>query len=260
MCRLFALHARTPSSVYHSLWSAPTALARQSVKHPDGWGVAHLEDGELRVTRALGAAHGSEAFRDHVKALTASLVLAHIRKASVGGHVLENTHPFTHDGWVFAHNGTIRKFETRRGDFEQRIDPGLRTHLSGETDSERCFFLFLSELARAPRGETVDRASRALARVATYARQSDPRDLPRPSVANFVATNGDVLLALRFGKMLHIAAREGEPLRSGTQLDALLVASEPTEPTLQWHKLSHGQGVAIDRRRTLHRFDATRVL
>jgi glutamine amidotransferase len=34
-------------------------------------------------------------------------VLAHLRRATVGRVALENTHPFCHGSWVFAHNGTL---------------------------------------------------------------------------------------------------------------------------------------------------------
>lgn len=42
-----------------------------------------------------------------------SHLIAHLRKASVGLKVRENTHPFVQDGWAFAHNGTIRKLNLR---------------------------------------------------------------------------------------------------------------------------------------------------
>ena len=42
-----------------------------------------------------------------------SPVLAHLRKASVGLKIRENTHPFTDGEWAFAHNGTIRKLNLK---------------------------------------------------------------------------------------------------------------------------------------------------
>lgn len=257
MCRLFALRSAEPRSAYQPLFAGPHALARQSVEHPDGWGVAHLERGVMRIAREVRPAFESERFEAHARELSSELIVAHIRKASVGANRLENTHPFTHDGWVFAHNGTIRRFEERRAAFERRIAPELRAHLSGDTDSERCFFMFLTELRRASSGDPLVRAAGALARVAAYTRESDPPDLPRASVANFVATDGDRLVALRFGKMLHFATPGARgPLRDGTPVNALLVASEPTDSRAGWRRLAHGQGVAIDRRLVLRRFVA----
>src|ERR1700730_12938644 len=42
-----------------------------------------------------------------------SPLIAHLRKASVGLKVKENTHPFVNGEWAFAHNGTIRKLNLR---------------------------------------------------------------------------------------------------------------------------------------------------
>jgi glutamine amidotransferase len=255
MCRLLAFRAAEPRSLYGPLWSAPNALARQSTEHPDGWGIAHLHlGGEMKLFREVAPAHGSGRFREHARAVRSEVVVAHVRKASVGGNLLRNTHPFTHDGWVFAHNGTIRRFSERRGAFERRIDPALRRQLTGDTDSERCFFMFLTELRRES-GDTLEAAARALGRVARFTRDTDPVGVPRPSVANFVATDGDRLVAIRFGKMLHVSAGRG-PLRDGAQVEALLVSSEPVDEGPGWRLLAHGQGVAVDRRMTLHRFRA----
>jgi predicted glutamine amidotransferase len=45
-------------------------------------------------------------------------VLAHLRKASVGGVSLENTHPFVERGWAMGHNGTIG------GDYHRKFGDG----------------------------------------------------------------------------------------------------------------------------------------
>lgn len=256
MCRLFAHRADSPRPAIAPLFTAPNALAQQSREHADGWGIAHLHRGrEMRVLREPVAAHASETFEAHARAVCSELVLAHVRKASVGQNCEANTHPFEHGGWLFAHNGTVRRFDQRRAEIERRIDPALRRHLRGDTDSERCFFLFLGELARERRGDPLARAGRAMLRVAAFLRATDPSDVPRPSVANFIATDGDAVVALRFGKMLHLAAPAvDEPLRDGMRLRALLVSSEPTDSRLRWRALAHGQGVAIDSRMVLHRF------
>ncbi|MBS2032740.1 MAG: class II glutamine amidotransferase [Deltaproteobacteria bacterium] len=257
MCRLFALRADSPRSVFQPLWAAPNALARQSTEHPDGWGIAHLKANRIQVLRKAEAAHDSAAFRNRARDVRSELVVAHIRKASVGSNTVVNTHPFRHAGWVFAHNGTVRKFDERRRAVEKRIAPKLRSKLEGDTDSERCFLLFLTELGREARGDVLERAGRALARVAAYTRETDPPGVPRPSVANFIATDGDALLALRYGKALHVSAPGTTVLREGSTVRELWISSEPTDRRGSWRKLAHGQGVALDRRMRLHRFQAS---
>ena len=257
MCRLFALRADSPRSVFQPLWAAPNALARQSTEHPDGWGIAHLEANRIQLLRKPTSAHDSDVFRERARDLRSELVVAHIRKASVGKNTVVNTHPFQHAGWVFAHNGTIRRFEERQRAWEKRIAPKLRSKLEGDTDSERCFLLFLTELARETRGDLLERAGRALSRVAAYTRETDPPDVPRPSVANFIATDGDALIALRYGKALHVASPGTNAIRDGSSVRELWISSEPTDSRGGWRRLAHGQGVALDKRMRLHRFQST---
>ncbi|MFI5420789.1 MAG: class II glutamine amidotransferase, partial [Nitrososphaerales archaeon] len=47
------------------------------------------------------------------KSGASSPLIAHLRKASMGLKIAENTHPFVNGGWAFAHNGTIRKLGLR---------------------------------------------------------------------------------------------------------------------------------------------------
>jgi glutamine amidotransferase len=61
-------------------------------------------------------------------------MLVHLRYASTGGVSLLNTHPFSQDGRLFAHNGVV-------GDLD-RIEARLgsnRAMVMGDTDSERFF-------------------------------------------------------------------------------------------------------------------------
>jgi predicted glutamine amidotransferase len=63
-------------------------------------------------------------------------MLVHLRYASTGEVSLVNTHPFSQDGRLFAHNGVV-------GDLD-RIEARLgsnREMVMGDTDSERFFAL-----------------------------------------------------------------------------------------------------------------------
>jgi DNA-binding Lrp family transcriptional regulator len=113
------------------------------------------------------------------------IVVAHVRDASVGAIDPRNTHPFQHGRWLFAHNGTVARFRRVAGvrrAIEAEIAPAYRALLSGTTDSERCFYLFLTLLdARAtpaapPALEDVQRALAAT--VALVGRLADRRHQP----------------------------------------------------------------------------------
>ena len=104
----------------------------------------------MRVERGLLPAHADEAFVEAARAARSRVVIAHVRDASVGPVTEANTHPFVHDQWIFAHNGTVARFKDVarvRAELEAEIDPELRRALRGETDSERCFLIFLTRLA-----------------------------------------------------------------------------------------------------------------
>src|SRR2546430_1601748 len=148
MCRLFGCRTAAPGGVAHELLHGANALRVQSREHPDGWGLGWYAGRVPQVVRSLTAAHGDEDFEEVSSFVTASTILAHIRKASVGRVALENTHPFEWGPWLFAHNGTIPEWEKCRAAVEAEIDPALRAKLHGETDSERCFLVFLTRLSR----------------------------------------------------------------------------------------------------------------
>src|SRR5437764_14664697 len=165
MCRLFGCRTAAPGGVAHELLHGGNALRVQSREHPDGWGVGWYVGRVPQVVRSLTAAHGDEDFEAVSSSVTASTSLAHMRKASVGKVALENTHPFEWGPWLFAHNGTIPKWEQCRAGVEAEIDPALRDKLRGETDSERCFLVFLTRLSQRcdPTAATSPAAGSALA-------------------------------------------------------------------------------------------------
>jgi glutamine amidotransferase len=214
MCRLFGQHAHPGFDPCAALCSAPNALRFQSHKHPHGWGIGWYADGQPVLRRGLLPAHQDEAFVEAARAARSDVIVAHVRDASIGPITEENTHPFRHGRWLFAHNGTVARYKSNprvRAAIAAEIDPDLRRELRGATDSERCFLIFLSRLrARGP----LDRARledvrRALAETTATVRQlADPR-ARKKSTLNFLVSDGRILAASRHGKTLHLAADAG---------------------------------------------------
>jgi glutamine amidotransferase len=238
MCRLFGQHAHPGLDVAAALCSAPNALRFQSHRHPHGWGVGWYEHGSPRVRRGVLPAHEDEAFAAAAGQARSRVVLAHVREKSVGEIALENTHPFQHGSWLFAHNGTVARWKTVasvRAAIEDEIDADLRGLLAGATDSERLFLVFLTRLrgrARLDRAglEDVRRALRET--VATVAGHAD-RPPEKPSSLNLLVSDGRVLAACRRGRTLHLALDAG-PQR------ALVVASEPIGAAARWEEIPEG--------------------
>ena len=257
MCRLLGIRASNSLQLSRELLSAPNALRKQSLKHPDGWGIASFSSSGWRLKRGVDPALRSSAFAAAARSLDTEVAIAHVRKASVGGLTVANTHPFVHEGWAFAHNGTVQGFETRRAGIERAIAPSLRKLLQGETDSERLFLLFLTNLRHSRVADPLDQAANALARVASHVLTTDPPGLPKPSSVNVLCSDGDRFLALRLNRTLGYAtgaSPRATPARTGQLVDQVLVASEPTGRNHRWRRLANGAGFAVDSRLRLTRF------
>lgn len=150
MCRLFALHAGD-RNVAAEFWllDAPDSIAHQSEVNADGYGMAALtaEHGLMLIRNPVQAS-ADKAYQHIARRLEACEMLVHLRYADTGKTALVNTHPFTQDGRIFAHNGVVGnldRIETRLGD--------NRAMVMGDTDSER-FFALITLAIREAGGDT----------------------------------------------------------------------------------------------------------
>src|SRR6476646_3940713 len=145
MCRLFGFRSRVAARVHPSLILEKNSLRVQSVEHKDGWGIAAYTDTTSpKVAHGLGAAHQDPEFERVSGLLSAHTVLAHVRLASVGIVHLRNARPFVHGRWSFAHNGTVTNYAAHQQAVESLLPDDFCFLVNGNTDSERCFLLFIS--------------------------------------------------------------------------------------------------------------------
>jgi predicted glutamine amidotransferase len=255
MCRLFGFRSNLPSRVHEALVCEKNSLRTQSVEHKDGWGIASYADGELpAVAHGVGPAHLDPEFERVSNLVSSRAVIAHVRLASVGPVGLRNAHPFTHGCWTFAHNGTLQKFDTHRAELEALVDEDFRPQFRGDTDSERCFFLFLSHLRR--RGgldsPSVEDVARALVRTVRMAVKVSEVGATKPSSTNFLVTNGRLLLATRRHRTLFYTERvrvEECPVAQpceGRQLHQIVVASEKLDADTHWYEVPEEHAIAVD--------------
>lgn len=89
-------------------------LLGASEGHRDGWGLVYADgQGTLRhAGRSTQDATKDPAYEEALARLRQAapertVLLAHVRKATLGARSLENTHPFVEDGYAFCHNGTV---------------------------------------------------------------------------------------------------------------------------------------------------------
>src|SRR5215210_6958807 len=156
MCRVFGAVAAEPASIRHELLAAENPMIRQSEEHDSGWGMAVYEraDGaEPRCIRFPEAAYVDGDFRS-ATGLAGRIFNVHVRRATMGGLSLVNTHPFCLGSYSLSHNGTIF-------DFPRLRERGVAAP-SGDTDSELLFNFIMRDLDPADVAGSLRRAVTAV--------------------------------------------------------------------------------------------------
>jgi glutamine amidotransferase len=199
------------------------------------------------VHRGIERASKDARFHEAAVGSQGELLVAHVRKKTVGRTSLANTHPFRRGRWVFAHNGTVKDQAYIRA---RASDARLR-EVEGETDSELLFAYFLARLDEA--GE--DGFERALLSCVRELRAQ-----PDFGAINFLLSDGRVTYAHRFGRTLFLLERGPRDVVriDRTSLDgtvvhtpwsqrrhAVFIASErmTDEP---WQEISEGMLLCVD--------------
>lgn len=188
MCELFAMSTRYPSTVTLSLeeFSRHGGLTGP---HKDGWGIAWIDERELRLVKETNPAADSACVRFiEGNPFRTTMALSHVRRATRGAVALRNCQPFARElggAWhVFAHNGDLPAVEQAlplaRG--------GSRP--VGETDSEHAFCVLLERLRPLWQDEGVPPLEARRAVVAAFA-----AELRALGPANFLYADGDALFA-----------------------------------------------------------------
>jgi len=133
MCRVFGAVGDRPFNVSDELVAGSNPLIRQSEEHDSGWGMAcyPATDGTPpKLARFPFAAHTDPNF-DAVTDWQGRIFNVHVRRATLGGLSLENTHPFTRGPFSFGHNGTVLNY--------RELTDSAMGKPCGETDSEHLF-------------------------------------------------------------------------------------------------------------------------
>jgi len=178
-----------PASVTFSLQVFAQHGGR-TAPHKDGWGIAYYADTDVQLIRDTTCASNSQwvQFVER-QALRSTLVMSHIRMATIGAVAIKNTQPFSRElggrMHVFAHNGHLPKIRQQR---HCRIGA---FHPVGDTDSEYAFCVLLERLSSLWRvAEGVPELATRLALVEKFA--ADLRDI---GLANFLYCDSDVMFA-----------------------------------------------------------------
>lgn len=251
MCRLFGMTSGTePTRATFWLLESSDSLDVQSRANPDGTGIGVFdEDGRPHVLKQALEADRDLDFAREARELVSRTFVAHVRHATQGGLSEVNTHPFSMDGRIFAHNGGFGELSV----LEDHLGDDLAL-VRGDTDSERLFALVTREIRE--RGDVAEGLVAALDWVAGH--------LPVLAL-NVVLTTPDGLWAVRYPEThtLFLLTSDEGPVEhrsdEGTRVSAdhaparVVVASERLDDDPGWEELASGELVHVDADRAVTR-------
>lgn len=141
MCELLGISSKTPGDFRTEL----IHFFEHCDENPHGWGIMYKKDGERRIVKEPVSAGSSKKLPSVVEKLDSqSVLMAHIRYATVGAKNDVNTHPFERYDkagrrWTLIHNGTI---------FSGNVMSRYKLTQEGTTDSERILLYLMDEINR----------------------------------------------------------------------------------------------------------------
>jgi len=184
LCRLFGLYANIPVDVEFSFYHAKNSMAQLSHYNYSGWGIAWFNGVKWMLVKEPIALYESEKARSTARRVRGLIIISHVRLATTGGETLGDTHPWLYKDYVFAHNGTVDRWDLLRLVRQEYSD------FEGETDSEVLFHLIVQEALDA--GSFLEGVRRALEKI--------NEEEVRYSSLNFLASDGHQLYALRYAE------------------------------------------------------------
>jgi len=133
------------------------------------------------------------------------LVFAHVRATTAGSLSLDNCHPWSYGKLMFMHNGGIAEFAKIKRKLQSSLSDELFNFVSGNTDSQWAFALFLSKLpdpkAQSFKPEVMRRAmTETIAHINSLTEEAGATE---PSLMNFCVTDGETVIATRYISSRH---------------------------------------------------------
>ena len=219
MCRILGCVSAEPISIEHELLHAENPLIQQSEEHDSGWGMAvypHADGEDAKLVRFPEAAYEDGEFQ-RATSLRGRIFNAHLRRATLGGLTLVNTHPFVMAEYSFSHNGTVIRYP-------DLIEPPV-PQPAGETDSEALFNWLMCHYDSAHPRRSLRNLVRTVIERSAF------------SGVNFLFSDGERLYAYKLGIFsLHWVVRDG----------CTLVASEILTPEERWHTVQEDVLLVLD--------------
>jgi len=210
-------------------------------------GVGSYSQEEVLLQRYPGAGVQPSSLFSSWDKLESEALLYHATMLPLGVSLEENTQPFRYHRWLFCHNGQIGGFASIRTRLIEMLPDHLQRQLSGDTESEVAFALFLKFLRDTGRTDDVvlepALAAQLLAKTVRSLEQlSVEAGAPRVASLNFIATNGRMLIAARHGpNPLHYLLLEGS---ARCERCGIEISSPDARPLVRAHRRRRSIAIA----------------
>lgn len=229
MCQLLGLSSNMKVDIQLSLLE----FRHRGNKNPHGWGFAFYNDGEWEVIKKPRP-QSCENVEEETFQFESKIIIGHVRLASCGNKIHQNTHPFKINNWVFAHNGTVSKIINSPKFMLEKYKP------EGETDSEYAFCYLLEKIIQEP-----DNYYKNILK-------EEVEKIKELGNFNFLLSNGDILIAHGDDRLYYVQRKapfmevKYKDSQSSVNLaeiknpnvKVILVAKEPLTKNEDWNKIN----------------------
>jgi glutamine amidotransferase len=177
MCRLLGVFANKLVDFIFSL----DRFQIFSELNPDGWGVGWYEGDLPKFHKEKIPASDERSMLPKLSQKKRSqLFIAHVRRSTGTVPAKVNSHPFCHDNWLFAHNGSVQ-----RAHLLSSLEKEYSMAIKGETDSEVFFYYIMQQISK------LDNVVKGVREAVNAAKEKSYSGL------NFLLSNGQQLFAFR---------------------------------------------------------------
>ncbi|MCA9523918.1 MAG: class II glutamine amidotransferase, partial [Myxococcales bacterium] len=172
------------------------------------WGMGFYQNGDVLLKKQPLLRPQSFQALIRTDRIHSSVLVVHHKTLAGEPYKYEQSHPFRYRGYVFAHEGVIPGFTAIQPEILDYIPGFIRSNIRGRTDSEHLFHLLLAFLRDAgqlenrlvPQEAVIDALRSTFALVRSLCTQHGATDDP---TTNLVLTNGEFLVAVRRGFVMH---------------------------------------------------------
>ncbi|KAH8100665.1 N-terminal nucleophile aminohydrolase [Cristinia sonorae] len=210
--QLSHLLTRPCHSIINQAFDSRLRLDRRRPINGDGFGVGWYDctyDEELGhqpcIFTSVTPAWNNVNLVRLTEKIKSPLVFAHVRATTAGSLSLDNCHPWQFGKIMFMHNGGIAEFPRIKRKLQAKLSDELFNFVSGNTDSQWAFALFLSKLPdpNANKFTTEILRQAMLETIADINSMTEAVNATEPSLMNFCVTDGESVVATRYINSRH---------------------------------------------------------